>query len=133
MPPRIRHIAFKVLDAGRESAFYQSVFGYRVSRTVRHEGKGGGHVSHHLSDGTTDLTLLQYDGAGAEQADFAGPAPCIHHIGIEVDDLDAFVAAVRAAGGEILSAPGRIPVKFCSPGGPVCEVAPKGRWDRIES
>jgi catechol 2,3-dioxygenase-like lactoylglutathione lyase family enzyme len=131
MPPRIRHIAFKVEDAEGESAFYQQVFGYRETRTVRHEGRGGGHISHHLSDGLTDLTLLQYDGEHSEQADFSGPAPCIHHIGIEVEDLDAFVAAVRANAGEILSAPGTLPVKFRSPRGPVCEVAPIGRWHAL--
>ena len=131
MVPRIRHIAFKVEDAERESTFYQRVFGYRETRTVRHEGHGGGHVSHHLSDGLTDLTLLQYDGEQSEQADFSGPAPCIHLIGIEVEDLDAFVAAVRANGGESLSAPGTLPVKFRSPLGPVCEVAPAGRWHTL--
>jgi lactoylglutathione lyase len=124
----IRHIALKVEDARQEAAFYQSVFGYTPGRSVRHGAVGAGHLSLHLSDGTTDLTLIQYDSEHADQADFAGPAPCIHHLGIEVGDLQAFIDRVLAGGGEILSKPGRLPVKFRSPHGPVLEIAPTGHW-----
>lgn len=61
---------------------------------------------------------------------FAGPAPCIHHIGMEVDDLDAFILSIKAQGGEILTAPGHLPVKFRSPNGPVAEVVPTARWEK---
>jgi len=130
LPNLIKHIAFKVEDAGKERAFYEQVFGFRHVNTVRRKGKNGDHVSHHLTDGYMDLTLIQYDSADADEADFAGPAPCIHHIGMEVDDLEAFIASIQANGGEIRTEPGHLPVKFRSPGGPVAEVVPRERWEK---
>jgi catechol 2,3-dioxygenase-like lactoylglutathione lyase family enzyme len=125
-----QHIAFKVENAEAERAFYENVFGFRHVNTVRRKGKNGDHISHHLTDGYMDLTLIQYETAQADEADFAGPAPCIHHIGMEVEDLDAFIASIKANGGEILTEPGHLPVKFRSPGGPVAEVVPKERWEK---
>jgi catechol 2,3-dioxygenase-like lactoylglutathione lyase family enzyme len=130
MPNLIKHIAFKVDNAEAERAFYVNVFGFRHVNTVRREGKKGDHISHHLTDGYIDLTLIQYETPQADEADFAGPAPCIHHIGMEVEDVDAFIAAITANGGEILTEPGHLPVKFRSPGGPVAEVVPMERWEK---
>ena len=130
MPNFIKHIAFKVKDAEAERAFYENVFGYRHVNTVRRKGKNGDHISHHMTDGYMDLTLIQYESENSDEADFAGPAPCIHHIGMEVEDLDAFIAAIKTSGGEILTAPGHLPVKFRSPGGPVAEVVPMKRWEK---
>ncbi len=126
--PKITHISLKVADIETTSRFYETVFGFRHVNTVHREGRRGSHVSRHLTDGTMDLTLMQYEHEEADEADFAGPAPCIHHFGIEVDDVDAFAQALAAAGGEILSAPGKLPVKFRAPGGPVAEVVPRGRY-----
>jgi catechol 2,3-dioxygenase-like lactoylglutathione lyase family enzyme len=126
----IKHIALKVDDADATRAFYENVFGFKHVNTVRRKGVQGDHISHHLTDGYMDLTLLHYEGTDADEADFAGPAPCIHHFGIEVDDLDAFIAGIQASGGEILTAPGHLPVKFRSPNGPVGEVVPKDRWEK---
>jgi catechol 2,3-dioxygenase-like lactoylglutathione lyase family enzyme len=130
MPNLIKHIAFKVENAEAERTFYTNVFGFRHVNTVRRKGKNGDHISHHLTDGYMDLTLIEYETEHADEADFAGPAPCIHHIGMEVEDLDAFVAAIKANGGEILTEPGHLPVKFRSPGGPVAEVVPMKRWEK---
>jgi lactoylglutathione lyase len=106
MPNFIKHIAFKVEDVEKGRAFYENVFGYRHVNTVLRKGKNGDHVSHHLTDGYMDLTLIHYESSSADQADFAGPAPCIHHIGMEAEDLDAFIEQIKANGGEILTAPG---------------------------
>jgi lactoylglutathione lyase len=130
MPNLIKHIAFKVEDVEKERAFYETVFGYKHVNTVRRKGKNGDHVSHHLTDGYMDLTLIHYESADSDEADFAGPAPCIHHIGMEVDDLDAFVEVIEQNGGTILTAPGHLPVKFRGPNGPVCEVVPRKRWEK---
>lgn len=130
MPNPIKHIAFKVENAEAERAFYENVFGYTHVNTVRRKGKNGDHISHHLTDGYMDLTLIQYESANSDEADFAGPSPCIHHIGMEVEDLDAFIASIRANGGEILTEPGHLPVKFRSPNGPVAEVVPMERWEK---
>jgi lactoylglutathione lyase len=49
---------------------------------------------------------------------------------MEVEDLDAFIAQIKENGGEILTAPGHLPVKFRSPNGPVAEVVPMQRWEK---
>jgi predicted enzyme related to lactoylglutathione lyase len=125
----IKHIALRVNDVEKTSLFYETVFGYKHVNTVRRKGKVGDHMSRHLTDGYMDLTLIHYESADADEADFAGPAPCIHHIGMEVPDLPAFIEQIKASGGEILTAPGHLPVKFRPPGGPVSEVVPMERWE----
>ena len=126
--PRITHISLKVADVEMTSRFYETVFGFSHVNTVHREGKHGNHVSRHLTDGVMDLTLMQFEHDGADEADLAGPAPCIHHFGIEVDDVEAFAKALSAAGGEIVSEAGKLPVKFRAPGGPVAEIVPRGRY-----
>ncbi|WP_321930707.1 VOC family protein [Paraburkholderia guartelaensis] len=130
MPNFIKHIAFKVEDVEKERAFYENVFGYKHVNTVRRKGVNGDHISHHLSDGYMDLTLIHYESSNSDEADFAGPAPCIHHIGMEVEDLEAFIEQIKANGGQILTEPGHLPVKFRSPSGPVAEVVPMKRWEK---
>jgi len=128
--PKITHISLKVEDVDKTSRFYESVFGFRHVNTVHREGRRGSHISRHLTDGNMDLTLMQYEHEDADEADFSGPAPCIHHFGIEVDDVEAFAQALTAAGGEVLSEPGKLPVKFRAPGGPVAEVVPRDRYKK---
>ncbi len=127
---KITHIALKVDDLDRTSAFYETVFGFSHVNTVHREGKRGSHISRHLTDGTMDLTLMKYEHEDADEADLAGPAPCIHHFGIEVDDVEDFAKALSEAGGEIVSAPGKLPVKFRAPGGPLAEVVPRDRYKK---
>ncbi len=126
----IKHIALRVTDGEATQAFYEKVFGYKHVNTVRRKGKSGDHISRHLTDGYMDLTVITYESADSDEADFAGPAPCIHHIGMEVENLEQFIKDIVANGGEILTAPGHLPVKFRSPGGPVAEVVPMERWEK---
>jgi lactoylglutathione lyase len=121
---RITHIALRVEDAKKTSSFYETVIGFEHVSTLLQEGKKGSHTSRHLTDGSMDLTLMQYDNDEAEEADLAGPAPCIHHFAIEVDDVEAFTKSLIDAGGKVLSEPGKVPVKFRAPGGPIAEVVP---------
>jgi predicted enzyme related to lactoylglutathione lyase len=129
MPNLIKHIAMRVINIEESKKFHESVFGYKHVNTVLRKGKHGDHISCHMTDGYMDLTLIHYESDDADEANFAGPAPCIHHIGMEVEDLDAFIKGVRDSGGEILTEPGHLPVKFRSPGGPVAEVVPMKRWE----
>ena len=39
-----------------------------------------------MTDGYIDLALMIYDSEDAPEAQLSGKGPCIHHIGIEVDD-----------------------------------------------
>ena len=122
---RIVHIALKVDDLERSTKFYQTVFGFKESKTE----KVRDHTSRHLSDGTIDLSIMQYD-AGTESAEAkaAGEGPCIHHFAVEVDDLEKAEREIREQGCVIISDPGVVPVKFRAPGGTVCEIVPKGRY-----
>jgi lactoylglutathione lyase len=121
--PKIVHIALKVQDLDKATTFYQKVFGFEPVRTedVRE------HTSRHLSDGVIDLSLMQYDSESGE-ALLSGRGPCIHHFGIEVNNLQSATEELQAAGCEILSPPGEVPVKFRDPNGVVAELVPPGRY-----
>ncbi|MFQ5853683.1 MAG: VOC family protein [Candidatus Binatia bacterium] len=123
---RIVHIALKVEDLDKTSEFYEKVFGFTPIETSRVRD----HTSRHLSDGTIDLALIKYDSEESAEAKAAGQGPCIHHLGIEVDDVEKNVAEIRKFGCEIISAPGVIPVKFRALGGTVAEIVPKGRYKK---
>jgi catechol 2,3-dioxygenase-like lactoylglutathione lyase family enzyme len=116
--PKIVHLALKVPDLQKAGAFYEKLFGFVPGRT----SVSIDHTSYHLSDGTMDLSLMQYNNDSNA---------CIHHFGIEVEDLQAAAVELRAAGCEILTPPGEVPVKFRDPNGLVAELVPPGRY-RIE-
>jgi lactoylglutathione lyase len=127
---RIVHIALEVDDLEGATAFYEEVFGFAEVRTERVRD----HTSRHLSDGVIDLSLMTYDaGATSAESRAAGPGPCIHHFGVEVDDLRDAERRIRARGCEIVSEPGVVPLKFRAPGGAICEIVPKGRYARRET
>jgi len=122
---RIVHIALKVDDLERSAKFYETVFGFREAKTE----KVRDHTSRHLSDGTIDLSIMQYDAdTGSAESKAAGEGPCIHHFAVEVDDLEKAEREIREQGCAIISDPGVVPVKFRAPGGTVCEIVPKGRY-----
>ena len=124
---RIVHLALKVDDLERTTQFYREVFGFAEMNT----DKVRDHTSRHLSDGTIDLALIQYD-AGTQSAESkaAGEGPCIHHFAVEVPDLASAEKRIRSLGCEIISDPGVVPVKFRAPGGTVCELVPEGRYKK---
>ncbi len=122
---RIVHIALKVEDVEKAGRFYERVFGFQRVE----EGRVRDHTSQHLSDGTIDLALIQYDRESPE-ALLSGKGPCIHHFGVEVEDLEASVRELLATGCEILSPPGELPVKFRDVSGVVAELVPVGRYKK---
>ncbi|HWB47640.1 MAG TPA: VOC family protein [Stellaceae bacterium] len=126
---RINHIALKVTDLETATKFYENVYGFRQVRT----GRSRGHISRHMTDGTIDLALMIYDSEDDAEAKLVGPGPAIHHFGIEVDDHEAFAAKVAANGGNILSRPGEVPIKYRSPDGVVAEVVPMGRYEKMKA
>ena len=127
---RIVHLALKVDDLERTTEFYQKVFGFKEMNTA----KVRDHTSRHLSDGVLDVALIKYE-ADTESAESkaAGEGPCIHHFAVEVDDIKEATRQVKAYNCEIISDPGVIPVKFRAPGGTVCELVPKGRYQKPRS
>jgi len=123
----IVHLSLKVDDIRKAGDFYKEVFGFRDAETR----KTRDHTSRHMTDGTIDFTLMQYDaGTESRESKAAGEGPCIHHFAIEVKDLESATQQVRSYGSEIVSDPGVIPVKFVAPGGTIAELVPQGRYKR---
>ena len=125
--PRIAHIAVKVEDLDKAAEFYEKVFGLSPVGKSRSDDR----TRNRLSDGAIDLTFLKYDDDQSAMAQASGAGPCIHHFAIEVDDLAKYVAAVRNFGCEILGDPTKPPVKFRVPGGPLAEIVPINRYQKV--
>src|SRR5262249_22516927 len=88
---RIVHIALKVDDLEKTTAFYEKVFGFQPVET----SKVRDHTSRHLSDGTIDLALIKYDSEESAESLASGTGPCIHHFAIEVENFDQAVAEIN--------------------------------------
>lgn len=125
---RIVHIAVKVDDLEKATEFYEKGFGFVEVET----GQVRDHTSRHLTDGTIDLALIKYDSEESAEARASGLGPCIHHFGIEVDDLKESAAELEKFGCQVISDPGVIPIKFRAPGGTVAEIVPKARYKQAK-
>ncbi|HEX5455260.1 MAG TPA: VOC family protein [Stellaceae bacterium] len=121
---RINHIALKVADLETATRFYENVFGFRQVKT----GRSRGHVSRHMTDGTIDLALMVYDSEDDPEAKLVGPGSAIHHFGIEVDDITAFIARIEANGGTILENEPGDAIKYRAPDGTISEIVEVGRY-----
>jgi catechol 2,3-dioxygenase-like lactoylglutathione lyase family enzyme len=93
--PKLRHLALATEDPDATAKFYMDVFEFTWLRNAGGDW-GYGHI---LTDGTINLAVLRFtspEAAGIEKGpSFVG----LHHIGIEVDDIDGTVGRVKAAGG----------------------------------
>lgn len=125
---RIVHIAVKVDDLEKATEFYEKSFGFVEVQT----GQVRDHTSRHLTDGAIDLALIKYDSEDSAESRASGLGPCIHHFGIEVDDMNTSAAELAKYGCEIISEPGVIPIKFRAPGGTVAEISPKARYNHAK-
>ncbi len=122
---KIRHIAIKVDDLEAAGDFYENYLGFRDVR----KGRNRDHFSRHMTDGNIDIALVKYDSEdSSNEVKAAGTGPCIHHIGFEVDDLEARIEEIKSRGYEIISNPGVVPVKFRAPGGTIAEFAPPSHF-----
>jgi lactoylglutathione lyase len=124
--PRVVHIAIKVSDLDAAAEFYEKVLGFTPVGRSRSPDRSRAA----LTDGEMNVTFLRYDDEDSWMAKAGGEGPSIHHIGIEVEDMAAYVAALQASGAELLNGPDEVPVKFRMPGGPLAEIVPPGRYPR---
>jgi lactoylglutathione lyase len=125
---RIVHIALKVEDLEKATKFYEDVFGIYQTKT----GHARGHTSRHMTDGNIDLALMVYDSEEEPEAQLSGRGPCIHHIGIEVEDREATVKKIVDNGGVIFSDREEGALKFRSPDGTMAEIVGIGRYKKKE-
>ena len=126
---RIVHIAIKVENLEDATKFYEEVYGFKQVETERN----GQHVSRHMTDGYIDLALMIYDSEDAPEAQLSGKGPCIHHIGIEVDDRKSYEEKIKAFGGTILSKPGAGALKYRSPDGTIAACWARSRQPWTQS
>ncbi len=93
---KIKHIALSTQDPEKTARFYSDVFGMKQIGRVDHETVSG----YFLTDGDLNLAVLKFKNdavAGVERGkDFSG----IHHIGFQVESLEAIAERLAAAGSE---------------------------------
>ena len=92
--PKIKHIALSTQDVDATAKFYMDVFGMKEIAKIDSPGARG----YYLSDGDINLAILNFKNdavAGVERgAGWSG----IHHIGFQVESLEAITERLKAAG-----------------------------------
>ena len=92
--PKIKHIALATQDVDKTAKFYIDVFGMKEIARIDSPGARG----YYLSDGDINLAILNFKNdqvAGVERGkDWSG----LHHIGFQVESLDAIAERLDAAG-----------------------------------
>jgi lactoylglutathione lyase len=122
---RIVHLSLKVEDIETAGNFYPTMFNFQDAVTKKTQD----HTSRHMTDSEIDLTLIAYDkDTVSAESTAARQGPCIHHFGIEVEDLEKSLHAIEENGGVVISDPGVIPIKFRAPGGTIAELVEMGRY-----
>jgi glyoxylase I family protein len=133
--PKIKHIAISTQDVEKTAKFYIEAFGMKEIAKVDSPGASG----YYLSDGDINLAILNFKNdqvAGVERGKgFSG----IHHIGFEVDSLEAVAEKLAAAGaprrddinaalgvGHGPRAGGNVEVKYSGPDGVIIDVSETG-------
>jgi glyoxylase I family protein len=132
--PKIKHIALSTQDVDKTARFYIEVFGMKEIARIDDPGTRGCF----LSDGEINLAILNFKNdtaAGVERGkDWSG----IHHLGFQVENLEAIADRLRAAGSERRDdinealgvggrqAHGNVEVKYRGPDGVTLDVSETG-------
>lgn len=133
--PKIKHIALSTQDVEKTARFYIEVFGMKEIGKVDSPGARG----YYLSDGDINLAILNFKNdavAGVERGkDYSG----IHHIGFQVENLEAIAERLAAAGseprddvnqalgvGQGRRHEGNVEVKYSGPDGVMLDVSETG-------
>jgi catechol 2,3-dioxygenase-like lactoylglutathione lyase family enzyme len=132
---KIKHIALSTQDVDKTAKFYIDVFGMKEIARIDSPGARG----YYLSDGDLNLAILNFKNdavAGVERGkDWSG----IHHIGFQVESLEAIAERLAAAGSvprhdinEALGVSygreshGNVEVKYVGPDGVTVDVSETG-------
>jgi catechol 2,3-dioxygenase-like lactoylglutathione lyase family enzyme len=132
---KIKHIALSTQDVDKTAKFYIDVFGMKEIARIDSPGARG----YYLSDGDLNLAILNFKSdavAGVERGkDWSG----IHHIGFQVESLEAIAERLAAAGSEPRAdvnealgvghgrrEHGNVEVKYSGPDGVMVDVSETG-------
>jgi catechol 2,3-dioxygenase-like lactoylglutathione lyase family enzyme len=94
--PKIKHIAISTHDVDKTAKFYIEVFGMKEVGKVDSMGARG----YYLSDGDLNLAILNFKNDAVAGVERGTEWQGIHHIGFQVDSLEAIADKLAAAGSE---------------------------------
>lgn len=112
---RLTHVGICVADLERSLRFYRDGLGFRYRAEIRVQGEPSDTLLR-LRGVDLHAVYLERDGTRIELLHYAAPSPIgsgepramnargLTHLSLRVDDLDATVAALRAAGATVLDA-----------------------------
>jgi predicted enzyme related to lactoylglutathione lyase len=128
---KLRHFALSVPDVEAAAAFYEKAFGLQRVGESDHKGAQGVY----LSDGTINLALLRYKNEEAAGGD--PHAYGVHHFGFVVDDVQATIKDIEAAGGTYLMGEEANPgafyeIKYRDPNGAIFDITANGWRTEVE-
>ena len=92
--PKIKHIALSTQDVEKTARFYIEVFGMKEIARIDDPGTRGCF----LSDGDINLAILNFKNDAAAGVERGKGWSGIHHIGFQVESLEAIAARLAEAG-----------------------------------
>ncbi len=132
---KIRHIAISTQDPDATARFYVDTFGMKQIGRVDSPAARG----YYLSDGDINLAILNFKSDAAAGAERGKGFSGIHHIGFQVDSLEAITERLTAAGskprddvnnalgiGMDSTRHGNVEVKYGGPDGVMLDVSETG-------
>ena len=132
---RIKHIALSTQDPEKTSRFYVDVFGMKEIGRVDHPAV----IGYFLSDGELNVAVLKFKNDAAAGAERGKGYSGIHHIGFQVESLEAIAERLAQVGSrrrdDINNALGlgrtdqrnaNVEVKYTAPDGVMVDVSETG-------
>ena len=132
--PKLKHIAISTQDVEKTARFYIEVFGMKEIARIDDPGTLGCF----LSDGDINLAILNFKNDQAAGVERGKGYSGLHHIGFEVEDMQAITAKLAAVGStprdDINAALGvhaahrkhNVEVKYTAPDGVTVDVSETG-------
>ena len=93
---KIKHIALSTQDVDATAKFYMDVFGMKEIAKL----DGPGAKGYYLSDGDLNLAILNFKSDAVAGIERGKGWSGIHHIGFQVESLEAIAERLAAAGSE---------------------------------
>ena len=132
--PKLKHIALTTPDVEKTARFYIDVFGMKEIGKINDPGTTG----RFLTDGNINLAILNFKNDTAAGAERGREWFGIHHMGFQVENLEAIADGLAAAGSQRRDdingalgvgghqAHGNVEVKYTGPDGIMLDVSETG-------